>query len=596
MQTLAPGAIFKFGQTWGKLLKRKAFTRGSEIGLIFSGILIGIGAGCAVSGMSWISKALHSLIFGIEMSEWLSASEIENKLIVLCAPIVGGIVLGCVLFILSRRRKRAMVDPIEANALYGGRISLTDSVIVAVQNLISNGFGASVGLEAGYTQLSAGLASKLGSKLKLRREDMRVLVGCGAAGAIAAAFNAPLTGAFYAFELIIGTYSMVALAPVVVSAIVATFVARGFSGDSFLIEVGEIGTITPADYIPAIALGAICAGVGILIMQGVAFIEETARKSSLPPYLRPALGGILIGLMAMITPQVLSAGHGALHINLDSQAPVQVLIGLFLLKSVASAVSIGSGFRGGLFFASLFMGALLGKIFAMPADFITTGSLTPTVLAVVGMSALAVAIIGGPLTMTFLALEITADFPITALVLAAVITSSLVVRNTFGYSFATWRFHLRGESIRSAHDVGWIRNLTVDKLMRSDVKCAKLGVSLAEFREAFPLGSAKRAILLDDNDRYAGIVSIPEVYAEEVESTKPRTEVKDFLQFENDFLLPNMNAKQAAEIFDQAHAEALPVINNLIDRRVIGQLSEAHTLRRYSEELDRRRREAVGEA
>ncbi len=105
MQTLAPGAIFKFGQTWGKLLKRKAFTRGSEIGLIFSGILIGIGAGCAVSGMSWISKALHSLIFGIEMSEWLSASEIENKLIVLCAPIVGGIVLGCVLFILSRRRK-----------------------------------------------------------------------------------------------------------------------------------------------------------------------------------------------------------------------------------------------------------------------------------------------------------------------------------------------------------------------------------------------------------------------------------------------------------------------------------------------------------
>ncbi len=101
---------------------------------------------------------------------------------------------------------------------------------------------------------------------------------------------------------------------------------------------------------------------------------------------------------------------------------------------------------------------------------------------------------------------------------------------------------------------------------------------------------------MDDNDRYAGIVSIPEVYAEEVESTKPRTEVKDFLQYENDFLLPNMNAKQAADIFDQAHAEALPVINNLIDRRVIGQLSEAHTLRRYSEELDRRRREAVGEA
>jgi chloride channel protein, CIC family len=596
MKTLSTASFIRLVQTWTKLAKKKAFARGSEIGLVLSAMVIGLAAGAAVSGMSWISRSLHSLIFGITMGDWLSSSTIENKLIVLAAPIAGGVLLGIVLFILAKRRKRAIIDPIEANALYGGRISLTDSIIVAGQNLISNGFGASVGLEAGYTQLSAGIASKLGTKLNLRREDMRILVGCGAAGAIAAAFNAPLTGAFYAFELIIGTYSMVALAPVVVAAIIATFAARAFSGNSFIIEVGEIGIITPADYVPAIALGAICAGVGILIMQGVALVEEMARKSSLPPYVRPALGGIVVGLLAMITPQVLSAGHGALHLNLDSEAPAKILIGILLLKSLASAVSIGSGFRGGLFFASLFMGSLIGKIFGTPADFITTGTLTPTVLAVVGMSSLAVAIIGGPLTMTFLALEITADFPITALVLAAVITSSLVVRTTFGYSFATWRFHLRGESIRSAHDVGWIRNLTVDKLMRADVKCARLGTPLAEFREAFPLGSAKRVILLDDQDRYAGLISLPDIYADEADLAQPRTDVADFISHKNDFLLPQMNAKQAAEIFDQARAEALPVINNLIERRVLGQLSEAHTLRRYSEELDRRRREAVGEA
>ncbi|WP_137131522.1 chloride channel protein [Rhizobium sp. FY34] len=588
-------ALLKPIQARGKLIRKKAFARGSEIGLIVSGATIGVAAGTAVSVMSWISRAMHSLIFGIDMSEWLSSAEIDNRLIVLIAPIIGGMLLGLFLYILSRKRRRPIIDPIEANALYGGRISLTDSFIVAAQNLISNGFGASVGLEAGYTQLSTGIASKLGTKLKLRREDMRILVGCGAAGAIASAFNAPLTGAFYAFELIIGTYSMVALAPVVVSAIIATFVARGLSGDSFLIEVGEIGTIMPADYVPAILLGAICAGIGILIMQGVAFVEEMARKSSLPPHVRPALGGIVIGLLALVTPQVLSAGHGALHLNLDSDAPVQILIGLFLLKSFASAISIGSGFRGGLFFASLFMGALVGKIFAMPADLITTGSLTPTVLAVVGMSALAVAIIGGPLTMTFLALEITADFPITALVLAAVITSSVVVRTTFGYSFATWRFHLRGESIRSAHDVGWIRNLTVDKLMRADVKCAKLDVTLEAFRETFPLGSAKRVVITDDSGRYTGIISLPDIYADEAEAIKPRTQLADFIRHQNDFLLPQMNAKQAAGIFEETHAEALAVISNLIDRRVMGQLSEAHTLRRYSEELDRQRREAVGE-
>ncbi len=209
-----------------------------------------------------------------------------------------------------------MVDPIEANALHGGRMSLTDSIIVAVQNLISNGFGASVGLEAGYTQLAAGIASKFGHKLQMRRADLRMLVGCGAAGAIAAAFNAPLTGAFYAFELIIGTYTIVTLTPVVVSALISTLIARLLAGDDFTIDIGHFGAIVPADYLPALLLGAFCAGIGILIMQGVALVEELARKSSIPPPLRPALGGIVVGLLALISPQVLSAGHGALHLNL----------------------------------------------------------------------------------------------------------------------------------------------------------------------------------------------------------------------------------------------------------------------------------------
>jgi CIC family chloride channel protein len=577
-----------------KLFQKRALARGSEIGLIICGALVGVGAGCAVSGMSWISKAMHSLIFGIAHDEWLSSSNIENSLLLLGAPVTGGIAMGLLFLALRKRRSRPIVDPIEANALYGGRVSLTDSVIVAIQNLISNGFGASVGLEAGYTQLSAGLASKLGSKLHLRREDLRTLVGCGAAGAIAAAFNAPLTGAFYAFELIIGTYSAIALAPVVVSAILATLVARTLSGNSFLIEIGDIGTIAANDFLPAILLGALCAALGIAIMMGVAFTEQLARKSSIPAAFRPALGGIVVGLFAMITPQVLSAGHGALHLNFETHNTLPMLIMVFLLKATASAVSIGSGFRGGLFFASLFMGAMLGKIFAVPADLLVSGSLTPTVFAVVGMSSLAVALIGGPMTMTFLALEITGDFPIAVLVLAAVISSSVVVRTTFGYSFATWRFHLRGESIRSAHDIGWIRNLTVDKLMRPDVKKAPANLTLKEFRETFPLGSAQRAFLVDGDDRYVGMVVVPDIYADQPAGEEVKS-LDAFIRHRNDFLHPQMNAKQAASIFEKSKGEALVVVNNLIERRVVGQLSEAHTLRRYSEELDRRHREAVGE-
>jgi CIC family chloride channel protein len=575
--------------------RMRALLRRSEMGMVIAGAIVGVTSGLAVTGMSLVSREMHSLIFGISDVERLSSSQIDNKFLLLAAPVGGGMLLGLLMFILAKTRKKPMVDPIEANALHGGRLSLTDSILVAVQNLISNGFGASVGLEAGYTQLASGLASKLGLKLQLRRSDLRVLLGCGAAGAIAAAFNAPLTGAFYAFELIIGTYTIVSLTPVVVSALVSTLVARLLAGSDFVIDVGSFGTVMPADYVPAVLLGAVCAGVGILIMQGVSFIEELARRSLIAPPLRPALGGIVVGLLALITPQVLSAGHGALHLNLDSEVAIPVLVGLLLLKSFASAISIGSGFRGGLFFASLFMGALLGKLFAYSAPYFAHATLTPVIYAVVGMSSLAVAVIGGPLTMTFLALEITGDFPITVLVLAAVLSSSLVVRSTFGYSFATWRFHLRGESIRSAHDVGWIRNLTVDKLMRADVKTAKAGISMEEFKERFPIGSAQRVILVEDSGKYAGLVLVPEIYASLTDSDDDSNGLDQFVRYRNDFLQPQMNAKQAAAIFDKTESEALAVVNNLVERTVVGQLSEAHTLRRYSEELDRRRREVSGE-
>ena len=152
---------------------------------------VGIVSGVVVTAMSFIAQQMHEMIFRLDEGERLSSIMTNDHILLLIAPVTGGAILGLLLLILNRYRKRPMVDPIEANALHGGRLSLNDSLIIAAQNLISNGFGASVGLEAGYTQLASGLASKIGLSLQLRRSDLRILVGCGAAGAIAAAFNAP---------------------------------------------------------------------------------------------------------------------------------------------------------------------------------------------------------------------------------------------------------------------------------------------------------------------------------------------------------------------------------------------------------------------
>ncbi|MDP4027022.1 chloride channel protein [Methylobacterium sp. NEAU 140] len=561
--------------------------------------------------MTWLTQGLRELLYQLPPGTRLSAADAVPPVLLLIGPCLGGALLGLLIVAahyVRGPRKRPAIDPIEANALHGGRMSLRDSLYLALQNIVSNGGGASVGLEAGYTQLCSGVASRLGIAFELRRGDLRTLVGCGASAAIAAAFGAPLTGAFYAFELIIGTYAIATLTPVVVAALCGSFVAGSLMHTQPLVAFENVAAVTGShvtslEVLPSLALGLLCAGLGVLIMRGVTLVESVVQASGIPRAAAPAFGGLCVGALALAgTPQALSGGHGALHMHFADAAQghtALALAGLFAAKALASAISIGSGFRGGLFFASLFLGALAGKFFAAVAPEVVPAlagfGLTPLAYAVIGMSALAVAVIGGPLTMTFLALEVTGSLPIAGLVLAAVIASSLTVRKTFGYSFATWRFHLRGESIRSPHDVGWIRSLTVGRMMRRDVRPVPVDTPLATFLRANPLGSPSRVIAVDGAGRYAGIVHVPEAHAaarETGEDGAPPT-LADLARLPDAFLTPEMNAKDAVAAFDRTESEALAVLDG--ERAVLGLLTESHTLKRYSEELDRQRRAVAGE-
>jgi CIC family chloride channel protein len=208
------------------------------------------------------------------------------------------------------------------------------------------------------------------------------------------------------------------------------------------------------------------------------------------------------------------------------------------------------------------------------------------------MGALAASVIGGPLTMIFIALETTGDLWLTTAVLIAVIISAQVTREGFGYSFATWRFHLRGETIRSAADVGWMRDLTVGRMMRQDVQTVNAGTNIDSFREAFPLGSTAYVAAVDEADRYVGMILVADAYAAEA---MPDHAVMDLLHYSAEMLLPGMSVKEAVLAFDHAEAEALAVVDSYTDRRVIGLLTEAYVLRRYSAALERRRQELLGE-
>jgi CIC family chloride channel protein len=587
------GAVWRLAPDLEVPRSLRALVRARESSLILIAAGVGALAGLVVACMSLAVTELHWLFFSVPPGERLSGQTKLDPAVTIAVPLVGGLLFGLGLYALARWRPLREVDPIEANALHGGRMSLVGSLVVALQTVWSSGVGASVGLEAGYTQLASGIGSWIGRAFHLRRRDLRVLVGCGAAAAIAGAFNAPLAGAFYAFELVIGSYSVGSLAPVGLAALLGSVVANLLDPSS--LEIGTLYTsrITGRDLAIAGGLGLAAAGAGIALMRGVALCEAALNKLRVPPFFWPALGGLATGLLALMSPRVLSSGHGALNMVAVLDEPLRAIGLLFLLKALASIVSLGSGFRGGLFFASLLLGALGGRLCADALSAIWPAlGLDPHVYAIIGMGALSVSVIGGPLTMTFIALETTGDFWLTTAVLVAVIVSAQVTREAFGYSFATWRFHLRGETIRSAADVGWIRDLTVRRMMRPDLRTVPAHTTISRFRMVYPLGSTKEVVAVDEDKNYAGIVQVTEAHASELDDTMP---IRAILRHADTVLTPGMTVKEAVAAFDKAEAEALAVIHSPENRSVVGLLSEAYALRRYTEQLELRRRELVGE-
>jgi len=571
----------------------RALVRARESSLIFLAALTGALGGIVVAAMSAALTFLHHAFFNIPYGEHLSAQLSLDPLLAVSVPTLGGLIFGISLLVLHRWRPNREIDPIEANALHGGRMSFRGSIVLALQTIWSSCVGSSVGMEAGYTQLSSGLASSIGRAFHLRRSDQRLLLGCGAAAAIAGAFGAPLAGAFYAFELVISGYTPASLAAIGIASVTGYAVAQKLTPLSPGIVVSQIGTVTGPDIVIAVALGFFAALVGITLMRAVAMWDAALNRLRLWQPLRPALGGLIVGLFALRAPQVMSSGHGALHLTNLMSLSIGTIAILFVMKITASVVSLGSGFRGGLFFSSLLCGALGGQLFAATMNTITpTIQLETGVYAVMGMSALSASVIGGPLTMTFIALETTGNLWLSTAVLIAVIVSTQVTREMFGYSFATWRFHLRGETIRSAADVGWIRDLLVRRMMRTDVTTILVTTRVDLFREQFPLGSKTQVVAIDRDNRYAGIVFVAEAHSEL--ETSVRT-VGDIAHHQDVFLLPDMGVREAMSVFDREEAESLAVIDSIDTRHVVGLLTEAHALRRYAEESERHRPDTLGE-
>ena len=312
----------------------------------------------------------------------------------------------------------------------------------------------------------------------------------------------------------LGSYSVGALAQVATGSLAGTLVVRAILGEApiYLLHAGTV-SMKQWDY-PLFALLGLLAGVlAVVAMQAVTWFESRMRALPTPFWLRPAVGGAAMGIVALWVPQVLGNGQGAIQYNFDTIMPLPLLVLLLVAKLVGSIVSIGSGFRGGLFSNSLFLGTLFGAVFAQTAAmFLPFVADQRSVFMLVGMGAVAAAVVGAPVTMVLLVLEVTGDLDLALAVLAGVVVAATFVRSTFGYSFSTWRFHQRGVGIRGAHDVGWVSDLTVGRMMRADPTTVPFDQSLEKLRHAVPIGSGARVFAVDGDGHYKGMIDVATIH------------------------------------------------------------------------------------
>ncbi len=574
------------------LLRR--LLRNSSPGHLVACGLIGMLVGSVAAFLHMALQWAHGLTFHLPLDAHISAVRNIPPMRVLAMPVLGGALLGLLALMERRAHAEDIIDPIEANAVHGGRMPLVPSIRLVLATCLSNAVGASIGMEAAYTQIGSTLFSVGGKWLHLRREDMRIFVAAGAAAAIAAAFHAPLAGAFYGFEVILGAYMVAAISQVAVAALCGTLAAAVLTGSDPLFALPLPALAIPNwYYLLFLAQGIGATLIGTFTMRAVTRCEGLNRRLNVPDWSRPIFGGLVVGAVAVTFPQVLGSGQGAINLHLHQAWPLIPLLVLLLAKILASAISIGSGFRGGLFSASLFIGCLFGQIFAIiVGHFLPLGQEFPEIFMLVGMGSVAASIIGAPVTMVLLILEMTGSFTATTSVLMGVLIASAMTRYYFGYSFSTWRFHLRGLRISGAHDIGWVEEITVAALMRVDGHMVPAGASLEEVRAMAAPRSAKRLFVTDDAGLYVGAIDatrLPEPDADQA------INAASLAQRPEQFLLPTQHIQQALHAFAEAEVEELPVLDPAT-RTLLGYLSESYTLRRYTQELETRNAAQFGAA
>ncbi len=480
---------------------------------------------------------------------------------------------------------------IELVNIRGGVIKLRNIFIKIIAPALTIGTGGSAGIEGPIAIIGGTIGSGTGQLFRASGSRMKLLIAAGAAGAIAATFNAPIAGVMFAIEIVLlGNYELSSFAAIVISSGMATVVSRAFYGSNPAFRVPEYQLRSLWEIPLYMMFGVLTGFLAVLYIRVFHGVKDKFDKLGINPQLKPVLGAFIIGSFAIFFPQILGNGYGIIYLSLMGKIVFPVIVALIFLKLMATAITMGSGGAGGVFAPSLFMGAMAGGTYGYIVHWLFPAyTAPPAAYATVGIGAFLAAATHAPLTGIFLLFEMTGNYKIIIPLMFSSIIGTLIAKRVYPDSIDTVEITRKGIKIHMGREVAIMSSIKVGSIMRKDFITAREDATLDQVINEMIRKEKFYIPVVDPGGLMKGIISFQDVRPVLLEE-----EVKEIVRAgqvateEVIVLYPDENLNAAIERFSLKDIDEIPVVSRENPKKVIAMVSRRDVIAAYNKEVLKR--------
>jgi chloride channel protein, CIC family len=560
--------------------------------MIIVAIIIGVLAGFGAIAIRVLIKEISLLsypggenfLLNVMHAPWLK---------ILLIPVIGGLIVGPIIYFFAPEAKgHGVPEVMQAILLKGGMIRARVAVIKAIASAISIGTGGSVGREGPIVQIGSSLGSTVGQFFRIPSKKLKTLVGCGAAAGIAAAFNAPIAGALFAVEIILMDFAVAQFSPIVISSVMATVISHSFQGDFAAFLVPKYHLSSPYEIFFYFILGAVSGVVSFLFIKVLYFLEDFFdNKFHIAEYLKPAVGGIGIGIIALIFPQIMGVGYDSINLALHENLIWYVALLLVFVKLIATSLTLGSGGSGGIFAPSLFIGAMLGYFFGSIAHYLFPAiTATPGAYALVAMGGLVAGTTRAPITAIIIVFELTNDYRIILPLMITCIISTILSSKLSRESIYTLKLLLRNINIKEGTELNIMESIFVKNIYTTSYDTLNINDNFNQVVNKVIRGKGPEFPVTDPEGHVLGMISIYDIKDNlyERDSLKNLLIAGDIANTNFTPLTPDDNCQTATDKMREYDLEGLPVVDETDSKIITGMIWMKDIQSAYQKEIEAR--------